>query len=119
MMDLLNITLVATLLDVAPVVLEHGAGALDHWGQGEFMSAFRTRAAATLGIAGFMMIVGVSTYIALYWWTKSYVVPTTVLVLTGGSILAYFPAVIARAAWIVILLAGALGLFAILWAAIR
>lgn len=104
-------------IQIAP--LETCSDALDCLGQGAFFEALATRVGDVIGIVGFMMIVGVVTYIALYYWSKSYVVPTVVLVLSGGIILGLMPAVVARVAWIIILLAGGLGLFGILWAVIR
>jgi len=92
---------------------------LNCWAQGDFFEAINLRIAAVMGLAAFMMIVGVVMYLGLQWWSKSYVVPTTVLVLSGGAILSMMPSVVARIGWILILLAGALGLFGILWAVIR
>jgi hypothetical protein len=115
----LHLTLAASgLLDVALVPLDHGSS-LDHWAQGEFFPAINARVAAVMGIAAFMMIVGVAGFLALQYWSKSYVVPTTVLVLMGGSLIGMLPPVLARVAWVLILLAGALGLFGLLWAVIR
>ena len=93
--------------------------ALDCWSKGYFFEALNVRIAAVMGLAAFMMIVGVVMYLGLQWWSKSYVVPATVLVLSGGAILSMMPSVVARIGWILILLAGALGLFGLLWAVIR
>jgi hypothetical protein len=104
--------------DVALVPLEHGSS-LDHWAQGEFFPALNERVRVVMGMAAFMLIVGVPTFLALQYWSKNYTVPATVLVLSGGAVLGMMPPVVARIGWIIILLAGALGLFGLLWAVIR
>jgi hypothetical protein len=99
--------------------LQTCSSALDCWGQGEFFQAMATRIEVVIGMAAFMMVVCSVIYIALYWWSKSYVVPTVTLVLTGGAVVSTLPAPVARVGWIIILLAGSLGLFGLLWAVIR
>lgn len=93
--------------------------ALDCWSKAYFFEALQARIEVVMGLAAFMMIVGVSIYIALQWWSKNYVVPATVLVLSGGAIISMMPAPVARMGWIIIVLTGALGLFGLLWAVIR
>lgn len=110
--------LASGLGDVTLVPLSHGS-ALDHWAQGEFFPAINARVAAVMGIAAFMMIVGVPLYLSLQYWSKNYTVPAVVLVLTGGVVLGMMPPVVARIGWVIILIAGALGLFGLLWAVIR
>jgi hypothetical protein len=105
-------------LQLAPLAVTC-TDALDCWGQGAFFEALNSRVAAVMGMAAFMMIVGVVTFLALQYWSKNYTVPVVVLVLSGGVVLGMMPAVVARIGWIIILLAGALGLFGILWAVIR
>jgi len=87
--------------------------------QAEFFDAFATRIDFVMGLAPFLALVGTVTYVSLYWWSKSFVVPTVVLVLMGGSLLVFLPAVFARAAWVLIAFSGALAIFAIVWAVIR
>lgn len=106
-------------LGTALVPLQSCSSALDCWGQGNFFDALNFRIGAVMGMAAFMMITGVVTFLALQWWSKSYVVPATVLVLTGGVFIGMMPAPVARIGWIIILLAGSLGLFGLLWAVIR
>lgn len=92
---------------------------LDCIGQGYFFEGLTMRIEAVMGMAAFLAIVLVISYLALQWWSKSYVVPATILVLTGGVWFSLLPPVIARIGWIIILIAGALGLFGLLWAVIR
>jgi len=87
--------------------------------QGSIFDAFATRVDVVMGIAPFLALVGTVTFVSLYWWSKSFVVPTVVLVLMGGSLLVFLPAVFARAAWILIAVSGGLAIFAIVWAVIR
>lgn len=103
---------------LAMVPLDHGSS-LDHWAQGEFFPAMDARIKAVMGMAAFMVIAGVPTFLALQYWSKSYTVPATLLVLSGGIVLGMMPPVVARIGWIIILLAGGLGLFGLVWAVIR
>lgn len=111
-------TLVSGLGDVSLIPLDHGF-ALDHWADADFHKAMSARVKAVMGMATFMMIVGVPMYLGLQYWSKNYTVPAVVLVLSGGVILSMMPPVVARIGWIIILLSGALGLFGLLWAVIR
>ena len=111
-------TLGSALGDVVVSPLSHSS-ALDHWMQGEFFAALNDRVATVIGIAAFMTIIGVPMYLALQYWSKNYAVPAVVLILSGGVVIGMMPAVVARIGWIIILLAGALGLFGLLWAVIR
>lgn len=111
-------TLASAVGDLSFVPLNHGP-ALDHWANGEFFKGLTARVKTVMGMAAFMMIVGVPMYLALQYWSKNYTVPAVVLILSGGVVLGMMPAVVARIGWIIILLAGALGLFGLLWAVIR
>jgi|GEM_PF-2787937 len=102
-----------------PVPLQSCSSALACWGDGAFFDAMTHRLDVVIGMAAFMMIVCVVVYISLYWWSKSYVVPTVVLVLTGGVVVQMLPAPVARVGWIIILIAGSLGLFGLMWAVLR
>lgn len=111
---------VLTTPELGGIVLQTTCSdALDCFGKGLFYKGLEARIAAVMGIAAFLAIVLVVGYLALHYWSKSYVVPTTVLVLTGGVWLSMVPPVIGRVGWIIILVAGALGLFGLLWAVIR
>lgn len=99
--------------------LQSCSDALDCWAKGQFFDAMATRIDLVMGLAAFMMIVSVAIYLALQWWSQSYVVPATVLVLCGGVVIQMLPAPVARIGWIIILIAGSLGLFGLLWAVIR
>lgn len=107
------------MIPFPPVVLQSCSSALDCWSQGELFRAMTQRIEVVIGMAAFMMIVCCVIYIGLYWWSKSYVVPTVALVLTGGAVVSTLPAPVARIGWIIILIAGSLGLFGLLWAVIR
>lgn len=111
-------TIVTALGDTSFILLDHGS-ALDHWAKAQFHEALETRIRVVMGMAAFMMIVGVAGYLALYNWSKSFTVPTVALVLSGGFLVAMLPGVVARIAWIIILLAGSLGLFGLLWGVLR
>lgn len=100
-------------------MIEVLTSALDHWTAAEFFDAFVARISTTMGFAPFMALVATSIFTSLYWWSKSFVVPTVVLVLLGGVFVAMLPAVFARAAWLIILLGGGFALFALFWAVLR
>lgn len=106
------------IAEVPRIVLEHGSP-LEHWANAEFFKAVESRIKSVLGLAAFMMIVTVPAYLALYYWSRSYVLPTTVLVLSGGVFLAMLPPEVARIGTILILLAGGIGVFGALWAVYR
>lgn len=107
-------------MELAGAVLQASCSdALDCFGKGMFFDGLEARIVAVMGMAAFLAIVLVCGYLALQWWTKSYAVPATVLMLTGGVWISMVPPVIGRVGWIILLVSGALGLFGILWAVIR
>jgi len=89
------------------------------WGSGNFFEAMNSRIAAVMGMAAFMMIVGTVTFLALQNWSKNYTVPAVVLVLSGGIVFGMLPAPVAQVGYVIVLMAGSLGLFGLLWAVIR
>lgn len=95
------------------------SSALDCFGKGQFFVGLESRIAAVMGMGAFLGVVLVFGYLALQYWSKNYALPATVLVLTGGVWLSMVPPVIGRIGWIIILIAGTLGLFGLLWAVIR
>lgn len=107
------------MVPIPPVVLQNCGNAFQCWQQAEFFEALAGRLDVIIGLAGFMMVVGTVTYVALYWWSKSHTVPTVVLTLTGGVFVGLMPAPVARIGWIIIFLSMGLALFALLWAVIR
>jgi hypothetical protein len=106
------------ICELVVVLLEQGS-ALEHWSEGEFFEGLVSRVEAAMGMTAFMLVVCVSVYLSLQYWTKNYTVPAVVLVLSGGVILSMLPPVVARIGWIIVLLAGSIGLFGLLWAVIR
>lgn len=106
------------LVEAVVLPLEHG-NVLDHWANAEFHLAVDSRIKAVMGLAAFMMLVCVPTFLALHYWSKNYAVPTVVLVLSGGLIIGMVPSPVARIGYLIIFISGALGLFGLLWAVIK
>jgi len=104
--------------ELALILLDQGS-ALEHWSEGQFFEGLVSRVEAVMGMTAFMLVVCVSVYLSLQYWTKNYTVPAVVLVLSGGVILSLLPPVVTRIGWIIVLLAGSIGLFGLLWAVIR
>jgi len=92
---------------------------LDKWGRGEFFDAFVAGVAEAGSVAAVAAIVATMLYLGLYWWSQSHTLPVTTMVLMGAGTIPLLPAPMQRVAWIIILLAGSVALFAILWLVIR
>ena len=92
---------------------------LDKWGQAEFFDAFVAGVAEAGGVAAFAAIVATMLYLGLYLWSQSHTLPVTTMVLMGAGTIPLLPAPMQRVAWIIILLAGSIALFAMLWLVIR
>jgi len=103
-----------TLAGLETVLLQ-----LEEWGQGEFFDAFLVGVAEAGSVAAVAAIVATMLYLGLYWWSQSHTLPITTMVLMGAGTIPLLPAPMQRVAWIVILLAGSVALFAILWLVIR
>ena len=92
---------------------------LDKWGQGDFFDAFVAGVEASASIAAVAAIIATMLYLGLYWWSQSHTLPITTMVLMGAGTFPLLPAPMQRVASILILLAGSVALFAILWLVIR
>jgi len=65
------------------------------------------------------LLLAVPLYYGLYYWSRSHTVPIVTMTLMGGALFPLLPATAAWVAWLSILFAGGLALFALLWAVIR
>jgi hypothetical protein len=92
---------------------------LNQWANAEFFDAALAALERVGPLPAFAAIVAIPLYLALHHWSQTHVVPVVAMLLMGGAVMGLLPAAVAQIAWVVILFAGSLALFAVLWMVIR
>lgn len=104
---------------LSDLALQSCSSALDCWAQAEFFDAFLKSLKTVAPLEVFTLMFSTGLYLGLYLWTQDHTVPIVTILLMGGAMLPILPASAARLAWIAILFAGGMALFALLWVVIR
>jgi hypothetical protein len=92
---------------------------LNQWANANFFEAALSTLERVGPLPAFAAIVAVPLYLALHHWSQTHVVPVVAMLLMGGAVMGLLPAAVAQIAWIAILFAGSVALFATLWIILR